>query len=315
MSRLAPVFDPALSSLLALFSSLERPSFRDVAMQDQMGGPNAAALWDRNRRAAAIDAHGQISRPALQAGNMPMDAKSSLDQGLYPSEVVQVQVCMHILQAWRHDPTTQQLQVLTEQRSARPTQHHPQQVSAWPAAYLGATPLATAALGINPEIVSQLVTKARARSNLLCLMFVHACNDLLSLHLEKRQHVVAGERRSGDSPHLQFDGSREQFRHLLFIVEVTLHLLQSHLSALLLAGLNAAPAPGAPRLPLVLQHLRVLKQFAAAVGGTVALTARLPQSVARSSESALPPARLVDLTYAARSAQHVEQQLLELQNL
>jgi len=302
MARLTPVVDPALSALLALYSSLERPSFGDVEMQDYPGGQHHDVLWQQSRRIAAIDARGQAAaRPGMQAGSMAVDAKSVLEQGLYPSEAVKVQVCMHILEAWRYDPVTQQLQVLTDQRSMRSAQSPP--------------PHLAQLFAVNPDMISQLLTRSRARSNLLCLMFVHACSDLLSLRLVKRQHVVAGERRSGDSPHLQFEGSREQFRHLLFIVEVTLHLLQSNLSALLLAGLNAAPAPGAPRLALVLQHLRVLKQFAAAVGGTVALAARLPQSVVHSSESLLPPARMVDLTYAARSAQHVEQQLLELQNL
>merc|ERR1719502_369540 len=166
--------------------------------------------------------------------------------------------------------------------------------------------------------IGELVTLARSRVNALCTVFVHTCQELLAMHLVNRPRVGI-DQSLGDAPHLQFEGSREQFRHVLFIVEVSLHLMQSHLSALLLGGLSAAPGPAAPRIPLVLQYLSVLQQFTAAVGGKVALAERLPAGGGSGGSSTTPgtfPAvRTIDLVYVARAARRVEQSLKELQSL
>jgi hypothetical protein len=152
--------------------------------------------------------------------------------------------------------------------------------------------------------------------NTLCTVFVHTCQELLAMHLVSRPRVGA-DQNLGDAPHLQFEGSREHFRHVLFIVEVSLHLLQTHLAVLILGGQGAAPAPGAPRLALVMQYLRVLQQFTSAVGGKVALAERLSPGggTTGATPGAFAAVRAVDLNYAARAARRVEQTLLELQSL
>merc|ERR1740117_1334873 len=104
-----------------------------------------------------------------------------------------------------------------------------------------------AAVSEASGVVSQLVLLARCRVNVLCTVFVHTCQELLAMQLVSRPRVGM-DQNLGNAPHLEFEGSREHFRHVLFLVEVSLHLLQTHLSALILGGLGAAPTPGAPRL-------------------------------------------------------------------
>jgi len=136
------------------------------------------------------------------------------------------------------------------------------------------------------------------------------------------------------SPHLCFKGSGEHLRLLLTVVEVALHLLSEHLRALATvvavggaaaasasvatvtgAPAAAVPATAAPRLPLVVQYLRALRQFAGAAGGAV-VPAQDPSGADGAEATGLPvPVKAVDLTFAACTAEQVEELLSELQGL
>eukprot|EP00438_Fugacium_kawagutii_P005381 Skav219588 [mRNA] locus=scaffold2589:60128:69957:- [translate_table: standard] len=79
---------------------------------------------------------------------------------------------------------------------------------------------------------------------------------------------------------IHFVGAAMTFRHLLYIVETSLHLLCLHLTLLTAAadlegsgtGRHAPSlSAGIPRLAVVGQYLRLLIEFAAASGGSVAL--------------------------------------------
>jgi hypothetical protein len=291
IARLAPIFEPALALLLSQMAAAELPRSRDTAMQD-------AAINDIPDQHSR-NPSGQSSAPGVGSS---ANVLSTNDSGLYASEATRLSVCMHILHAWRHDASTTQILTLLEQcGSTRSGLQFGSSGSLGLAMNLVTPAMGAAAVAESANVVSQLITVARSRVNVLCIAFVHACHELLAVHPVSRprpgihQHV-------GDSPHLQFDGPQELFRHLLFIVEVSLHLLQTHVSALILGGLGAAPTPGAPRMPLVLQYLRVLQQFIATVGGKVVLAEQ-------------DKVRTVDLAYAARAAERVEQSFLQLQSL
>lgn len=306
IARIVPMFEPTLGAVLSQMAAAEPPRFRDAVMQD--AAQNDAPVGGILEPAA--------SRPA-QASAVPQNQS---DFGLYASESTRLAVCMHILHAWRHDPSTQKLLTLVQAGSCSLAAPQASVTGYGFGSYgLGLPPVGTmsgaAAVSEASGVVSELVTLARSRVNVLCTVFVHTCQELLAMHLVNRPRVGM-DQNLGDAPHLQFEGSREHFRHVLFLVEVSLHLLQSHLSVLILGGIGAAAASGAPRLPLVLQYLRVLQQFTNAVGGKVALAERLPPAGGTAATpGAFAAVRAVELLYAARAAGRVEQSLMELQSL
>merc|ERR1711920_413831 len=140
---------------------------------------------------------------------------------------------------------------------------------------------------------------------------------------------INGQGSLSGSPHLQFEGSRQHFELLILIVEVSLHLLRSHLVALTAAvGIGGAAAaavsapvsgaPSPPRLALIVQYFRALRQFAGASGGGVAPVEEPSLDMSGFSASSGPrpaPAKVLDLGFAACTAEQVEGLLLELQSL
>ncbi|CAJ1339516.1 unnamed protein product, partial [Effrenium voratum] len=156
-------------------------------------------------------------------------------------------------------------------------------------------------------LVSQgIVSEARLRSGVLCAVFVHACAALLELRFGE---LKATEAKGHE---LHFKSSGPTFRHLLLIVEVSLHLLCLHMTLLTAADLEgnqnpSNPVAGIPRLQVVSQYLRLLIDFASASGGSVALTSRIP---GRSS----PDAGVVSsLVFAASVASTAEKLVAKLQ--
>lgn len=105
--------------------------------------------------------------------------------------------------------------------------------------------------------------------------------------------------------HLVFGGSQADLRQLVLVVELSLHLLRLHLSALLAAA-DATPGPmGGPRAHIVVPHLEALQRFSATAGGALAPIADLREA----SDDKAPAA--VDLTFASKMAAKVEQLLLD----
>jgi len=315
-ARLVPMFESALAALLVQMAAAEPPRFRDAVMQDSE--QNDATLNGRLQLALPRESLSRVGVPPCGSGvGASASSQKPNDTGLYASESARLAVCMHILHAWRHDASTQKLLTLVEQWGSLGTSCAGGSTSSGGRGRGWSTEGAVsgaAAVSDASSTVSQLVTLARSRVSILFTVFVHTCQELLAIHLVSRPQ--AGTAQLGEAPHLQFEGSREHFRHVLFIVEVSLRLLQSHLAALILGGVGVTPAPGTPRLPLVLQYLRVLQQFTSAVGGKVALAEPLaPAGSAGATPGACAAVRAIDLSYTARAAGRVEQSLLDLQSL
>lgn len=315
MERLTLQLEPALLNTLAQNASLAVPQ---VSREANVGGGGVGgaslggmALGGMGAMNMAVD-----SNEMLAGGNAASDAMAQ--QGLYPSEPTRMAVCLRIMQAWRYDPVAQQLQAVAEgyQNDALRTHGGWAEFSAPPGAS------ATAQAWPGTAALAQSLTRARSRAGALCTVFVHACDALLSLRFAGASPSRAAGIGSalGDRPHLQFEGSRARFRHLLILVEMALQLLCANLGALVIAAgatgsaTAAAPSPatGAPRFALVVQHLQLLQQFAVAVGGAVVPTG---SALSSGEGAAPPPSERVDLNFSARLAERVERLLTELQSL
>jgi len=196
------------------------------------------------------------------------------DSGLYPEEAVRLRVTTHILHAWRCDSTTQLLQVHCD---SLPTMQ--------PGSLYYPMPQGSAEQAALGQL-ARMAGQARTRVNVLGAVFVRSCSDLLlGLHFAPAP-TAALIMKSGEdplsSPCLQFNRTQGQFRQLLHIIEVSLHLLHVYLRALQQLPYGTQPSPaaitGAPRTAVVVQHLQALRQFASAVGGSVAVAEQvLPQ--------------------------------------
>jgi hypothetical protein len=316
IERLSSMFEPSLAGLLTQMATAEPPRQRDTIMQDTGQNVGTSGSILEPSFPSQRNGNGNVSSCWRSLGDVSPPAQS--DAGLYASEVTRLSVCMHILHAWRHDASTQKLLTLVDQRSSSVFASCSASSLYGRGSDIVKAATGAAAVSQASGTISDLVTLARTRVNVLCTVFVHTCQELLAMQLVNRPRIGI-DQNLGNAPHLEFEGTREHFRHVLFVVEVSLHLLQSHLSLLLLGGAGAAPAPGAPRLPLVMQYLKVLQQLTSAVGGKVALAERLSAGGTSASTSSTPGAfaavRAVDLAYAARAAARVEQSLLELQRL
>jgi len=254
----------------------------------------------------------------------------NFEHGFYPSEITRLTVCMRIMHVWRHDSVAHKIEAFLERNGLV---SKPSQFSAtgfprgmWEPSAPTTHEMNTSWAAPASGAIAQLVVQVRARSIVLCLACMHLCNDLLSVRFvglvsTEEQGILSG------SPHMQFQGSQIQFRLLISLIEVALHLLHTHLALLVrvtnLGGATMATnttamppfLPNAPRLALVVQNLRVLKQFCVAVGYSVGLVERIPEGTAKISMGVPRPAKTIDLTFMACAATRVEELLLELQSL
>jgi len=312
MARLASIFEPTLSLLLSQMAATDLPKSRDTIMKDAFESDKVEeiARWDKE-----LFYRDQATRAPIA------DQSGQNEAGLYASEATRLSICIHLLHAWRHDECTTHIRTLVEQSSSS-IAHSISPGSMGGAMFSRISQSGALVTSSDYSMVSQLITLARSRVNVLCTVFVHTCHELLSMHPASNQlggRLAGVELASFDqrSLHLHFDASRERFMRLLFVVEVSLHLLQTHLSALILGGQGAAPTPGAPRMPLVLQYLRALQHFMTTVDMKLALAEQsIPgreKSVAAGGMDTV--VRLVDLGFAVRAAGRVEQSLRELQSL
>uniref|UniRef100_A0A7S2ANB8 Uncharacterized protein n=1 Tax=Alexandrium andersonii TaxID=327968 RepID=A0A7S2ANB8_9DINO len=317
LAQLQSPFEAVLLSLLSQMASMVEPPPGDAPMRDAAGAGESPQAGSELASAPATEQDGQ-----------------SLWARLSPSQVSRLTVCMQVMQAWRHDSLTQQLRGLCQRRGSPAAM-------TWLVAASGLTgdtwtAGATSSASPHPQAdtVLQHVSQVRARAGVLCTVFVHACGKLLSLPFMSPASVQ-DQRVLHSRPHLRFEGSSAHFRLLLTVIEMALHLLSEHLTGLtgivalggaaaatvsgaaVVAGVSAAlpPTAGAPRSALVVQYLRALRQFAAAAGGGVAPTEDSATCSDTSARRLPGPVKAADLTFAACTAERVEELLVELQGL
>ena len=173
-------------------------------------------------------------------------------------------------------------------------------------------------LGVSQDIMAE----ARIRAGVLCAVFVHAASSLLSLRLTDAtvREGVAKVSENSQGHQLHFDGTEKTFRHLLFILETSLYLLCLHFTLLTTAAelegtgsRHQAPSlsAGIPRLAVVGQYLRLVIDFAAATGGSVALHKRptdRPDAAASATNNRSPSVDcdgISNLSFAANVASTV----------
>ncbi|CAE7942091.1 CSTF1 [Symbiodinium sp. KB8] len=214
-------------------------------------------------------------------------------EALRPAEVTQHRIISNILQIWRYDSITQHIKML----ASKNPQAQPSAQSAWSlwqqVQQTGPFQQVTQGSGMSQSILGEV----KVRSGVLCAVFVHACCKLLSLRLSDPLPVrseggtlasleATVDGQGGHGEQLHFDGAPATFTQLLYVVEMSLHLLCLHLMLLTtVADLDGAPTVSAqtpptpgPRLAIVGQYLRLLIEFATASGGSVALLARCPKA-------------------------------------
>ena len=316
--RLEPAMEGAFLPLLAQLSALTppAPAAPDVTMQDTLDG--RGGLGSGGPAALAPSLGGEGSAESLDGG-----------EGLHPSEATRLAICLRILHGWRCDSVAEQLQALSDRHgAARGVDLAARYYSRQGMAQGGGWGQSTASGAAPPPALShQLILQVRTRASVLCSAFVHACSALLALRFVSPSAADKGP--ASGTPHLRFAGCSTHFASLLTVVELSLHLLRTHLVALAAAAelggaavtaaaaASAAPAPGpgAPRLALVVQHLRALRQVSAAAGDAIMLVP-LPLDGARGAAEAteIRP-RTVDLSFAALAAERAEALLMELQSL
>ena len=245
---------------------------------------------------------------------------------LRPSELTQHRIISNILQVWRYDSITQQIKTLAVKQ---PQASQPGSQSAWslwqasgpflpfqPFQPFQQTPVSQ---GNMPNMPQSIIPEVKLRSGVLCAVFVHSCCKLLSLRLADplpmrgEGETLEPDGQSGHGEQLNFDGVPSAFIQLLYIVEVSLHLLCLHLMFLTTVseldgaygslgayGVPTTPVTPSnpPRLAVVGQYLRLLIDFAAAAGagGSVALVARHPKTGSFGAVS------LANLSFAASAA-------------
>ena len=285
-------------------------------------------------------------RPALPGLTMqvvsacPADQNDMSDSGtpllmesMLPSESTKLKICSNVLHVWRHDGITQHIKALAYKGPQPPGgfggfggfQQSFQSLSG-----SGLSSASAAAQTFGPlrsgVLVSQdVVSEANLRAGVLCAIFVHATSSLLNLKLSdsavpsKEGVNKVSDFRQGNSHQIHFDGAAMNFRHLLFIVETSLHLLCLHLTLLTTAadlegsnsGSTGRQAPslsaGIPRLAVVGQYLRLVIEFAAASGGSVALLSTDDRSRETGTIS-----NLLSLSFAANVASTVKASIVNL---
>ena len=222
---------------------------------------------------------------------------SALLEALRPSEQTRYRIISNILHVWRYDSITEHIKMLDTKNPQAPSSTQ----SAWSLWLQGSGTFQLPSVAESAQRSHSIIAQVKGRSGVLCGVFVHACCHLMSLKLADalpiRSEMVETLEPSvtvdggGHGEQLQFDGMPSTFTQLLYIIEVSLHLLCLHLMLLTTVadldgayGLQASPAPvqtppaPGPRLAIVGQYLRLLIEFAAASGGSVALVARHPKS-------------------------------------
>eukprot|EP00929_Paragymnodinium_shiwhaense_P099998 TRINITY_DN61995_c0_g1_i1.p1 TRINITY_DN61995_c0_g1~~TRINITY_DN61995_c0_g1_i1.p1 ORF type:complete len:2510 (-),score=599.30 TRINITY_DN61995_c0_g1_i1:214-7617(-) len=333
MDSLANQLEPVLLAALARSAALSPPAAETDAAPTSAADRPAAAGLDSAFRAFGAAALG-VAAPDAEMTNA--DKKSDL-AGLYPTETTRLAFCLRVLQAMRCDAVAQQVQGVADgagfagkpaatQNPFAGTWGTSSSSTAMPSWGASGAQQQQSLLGAGRTAVSfsaTVVTQARARVGALSTVLVCLSDSLLALRFVGPSQAKGSGVAGPDAPHLQFDGSRSRFRQLVVAVEMTLHLLAVNLAAVVLAidavGASAAtpgalaplslPASGAPRLVLVAQYLRLLRQFKAAVGGAV-----VPIGGSADSEGSRPPLERVDLSFAACLAERVEALFAELQS-
>jgi len=290
--RMEPPLQAALPALLAQMAAAAPPGRDDVLMPDAVSGM----------------------------------AVSTVESALYPSGPTRFAICSRILSAWRRDAVTRQIQALGEERkfmqeeSRLSSQAAPW--STWQAASSSSSFTGGATTsGLTPELVAQV----RVRSGVLCTVFVHACSSLLNLRLVDPSPSAAerrGDGLSGGGQQLYFDGCVAEFRHLLLIVEVSLHLLCTHLAVLAAAAdlqgsvvgsAGSGVTAGTPRPAVVAQYLRLLRDFGTSAGGSVALAEARAATMASGVSSTAPSVAVANLAFVSGVAARAEELVSQLQ--
>ena len=254
-----------------------------------------------------------VSARPVDQNEMSDSGTTPLIESMFPSESTKLKICSNVLHVWRNDGITRHIKALAY-KGPQPQQGLQQNLQSFSAN----TPSAPSALSFDgpslPASVSQdVVAEANLRAGVLCAIFVHASSSLLNLRPTdtpplpiKEGAGKMNDLRQGDGHQTHFDGAATTFRHLLFIVETSLHLLCLHLTLLTTAadldgsssGRHQAPSlsAGIPRLAVVGQYLRLVIEFAAASGGSVALMSTHDRSQAGTISS------LLSLSFAANVA-------------
>jgi len=369
MDRLAPLFDGNLTRLLNQMSCVVPAVCRDAEMRSagntalSDGALRVAAL---DQRGSAVDdatmgllvSSAQIESGLNHARATRMGDPNKGSCALYPSEDARLALCVHVLHSMRYDLVARQIQWLIRQRRGtgqpKPMPGMEQNNAGGLIGGPGGMEASSRTLGGAPQDVlgtaalTQLIIQARSRAHVLCNTFVHACSEFLSLRFVTPAAAAGVRTGLGGTPHLQFDGSCSQLRQLMLVVEMSLHLLHQNLSALVVAAAAGggtvmgpasatgvamlAPASGAPRLSLVVQYLRMFRQFSAGCGGAIAPVSPLAayggassahtlcglsgaQTSTVATRASAPSVKAIDLGFATSATDCVERLLLDLQNL
>jgi len=358
MVRLTMPFETVLAPLLAQMAAVLPPGSRDTTMSDAADLKMQSLQSPRLSPGLSPRMSPRLSPLDKDSGLAPgtksdLTSSSTVDNGetgLYPSETTRLAICLRILHVWRHDLVSQQLQSYTERLSSTLVSARSNPVNGFTGSIWDPQPQVMSAAA-NPGAsgyvaeIAQLVAQVRARASVLCTVLSHSLNNLFGLvfaatpadpvrRLRPAANTVNAlfaEQDSiiaGNDPHFKYSGSGEQFRYLILIIEVALHLLHTYLNGVCAAGdmgnMASAQSPslGAPRLGLVVEQLQVLRKFTEVVCGTVKPVERPPVNYASMTErnplgqqaralNAIP----VDLVFAACIAERVEQQLVDLQAL
>ena len=184
-------------------------------------------------------------------------------EALRPAEVTQHRIISNILQIWRYDSITQHIKML----ASKNPQAQPSAQSAWSlwqqVQQTGPFQQVTQGSGMSQSILGEV----KVRSGVLCAVFVHACCKLLSLRLSDPLPVrseggtlasleATVDGQGGHGEQLHFDGAPATFTQLLYVVEMSLHLLCLHLMLLTtVADLDGAPTVSAQTLSSPIPNL------------------------------------------------------------
>lgn len=314
--------------LLAHMSVLMHPRRRARApgFPEQPPAP-ASGLAARGRPGAAA---AMAAAEAAMRGPDDMETDAVRTE-VYPSETTRLATCLHVLQSWRYDSVSL---AIAGAAGGGPLSADGDSVMEGYGRFSQERRAAAEFAAIaGPRYTQELLVQIRSRASILCLVFVHCCSEVLNVRPVAA--AAAGEGQ-GAKPPLAFAGSLLQYSMLLSIVEVSLQLLYTHLSVLKVAaeegtgmaawaagaavGTGSAGMPRAsatPRLALVIQSLRLLRQLAASIGGSlVAVEADWQQPLPlQAAQTAAAPTKDLDMTFAACLAERLEEMMLELQSI
>ncbi|CAK9107299.1 Cleavage stimulation factor 50 kDa subunit [Durusdinium trenchii] len=218
------------------------------------------------------------------------DSTTTLPERMHPSEPTRLKICSNVLQVWRHDGLTRRIKALAYKG--------PQGIQGMQGLQApgSSPPISSFDVSRLPGVSQEVVAETRVRAGVLCAVFVFAASSLLSLRFTdgdaSAKESVGRMSETYQGHQLHFDGTEKRFRHLLFILETSLHLLCLHFTLLTTAAelegtgskhQGPSLSAGIPRLAMVGQYLRLVIEFASASGGSVALSheAPLPGGAAR----------------------------------